>query len=214
MTAAVTGLNEKNAALWNIPYIKSYTHSANHAEYYPGAYPVSIKTIFSPYTGKLLGAQIIGKHGVDKRIDVFAAAIRNGLSVTDLTELELAYAPPFGSAKDPLNIAGFVAQNIITKRMKVIYPEEIEKIDNEKQLLLDVRTRMEHKANSIEKSMHIPVDELRNRLNELDRQKEIVVYCEVGYRGYIAARILVQNGYNAKNLSGGIFTYLAYMNKL
>jgi NADPH-dependent 2,4-dienoyl-CoA reductase/sulfur reductase-like enzyme/rhodanese-related sulfurtransferase len=207
LTAAVTGLNEKNAKRWEIPYVKSYTHGSSHASYYPGSFPLSIKLLFEPQKGKLLGAQVIGKDGVDKRIDVLATALRHGLTVYDLAELELAYTPPYGSAKDPVNIAGFVAQNILEKRMPVFYAEEVASIDRRTQTILDVRTSDEHKQGAIEGSLCIPVDELRMRLSELDKSKDIFAYCKVGLRGYLATRILLQLGYKVKNLSGGYKTY-------
>lgn len=207
LTAAVTGLNEKNAKRWGIPYVKSYTHGSSHASYYPGSFPLSIKILFEPKTGKLLGAQAIGKDGIDKRIDVFATALRHGLTVYDLAELELAYAPPYSSAKDPVNIAGFVAQNILDGRMPVFYAEDVALIDHTTQVLLDVRTLAENEQGAIENSQCIPVDELRNRFHELEMQKEILIYCQVGLRGYLAARMLVQHGFRVKNLSGGYKTY-------
>jgi NADPH-dependent 2,4-dienoyl-CoA reductase/sulfur reductase-like enzyme/peroxiredoxin family protein/TusA-related sulfurtransferase/rhodanese-related sulfurtransferase len=207
LTAAVTGLNEKNALRWKIPFVKSYTHGSSHASYYPGSYPLSIKILFEPKTGKLLGAQIIGKDGIDKRIDVFATALRHGLTVYDLAELELAYAPPYGSAKDPVNIAGFVAQNILEGRMPVFYAEDVSSVDNATQVLLDVRTKTENEQGSIENSRCIPMDELRSRLNELDKHKELLIYCQVGLRGYLAARMLMQHGFSVRNLSGGYKTY-------
>jgi NADPH-dependent 2,4-dienoyl-CoA reductase/sulfur reductase-like enzyme/rhodanese-related sulfurtransferase len=207
LTAAVTGLNEKNAKRWGIPFVKSYTHGSSHASYYPGSFPLSIKILFAPETGKLLGAQIIGKDGIDKRIDVFSTALRHGLTVYDLAELELAYAPPYGSAKDPVNIAGFVAQNIIDGRMPVFYAEDVASINHHTQVLLDVRTKAENEQGAIENSLCIPIDELRTRLDELDKQKEILIYCQVGLRGYLAARILMQRGFRVKNLSGGYKTW-------
>ncbi|MBD3242419.1 MAG: pyridine nucleotide-disulfide oxidoreductase [Chitinivibrionales bacterium] len=209
MSAAVTGMNEKTARRHGLQYLKSYTHSASNASYYPGAYPLSIKVLFAPDTGRLLGAQVFGKRGVDKRIDVLATAVRHGLTVFDLTELELAYAPPFGSAKDPVNMAGFVAQNILEKRMPVFYAEDVESIDRAHQVLLDVRSSAEHEQGAIDGSELIPVDELRRRIDELDPNKEILVYCQVGMRGYLASRILAEHGYRAKNLSGGYKTYSA-----
>jgi NADPH-dependent 2,4-dienoyl-CoA reductase/sulfur reductase-like enzyme/rhodanese-related sulfurtransferase len=208
LTIAITGLNEKNAIKWGIPYIKSYTHGSSHASYYPGSFPLSIKILFDPKSGKLLGAQIIGKEGVDKRIDVLATALRHGLTVYDLAELELAYAPPYGSAKDPVNMAGFVAQNILESRMPVFYAEDVASIDHATQQLLDVRSNVEHKQGAIDNSLCIPIDELRARLNELTIEKEILVYCQVGLRGYLATRILAQYGFHAKNLSGGYKTFI------
>jgi NADPH-dependent 2,4-dienoyl-CoA reductase/sulfur reductase-like enzyme/rhodanese-related sulfurtransferase len=207
LTAAVTGINGKTARKLGIAFLKSYTHSSSHASYYPGAVPLSIKLLFAPESGKVLGAQVIGKTGVDKRIDVFATAIRHGLTVSDLTELELSYAPPFGSAKDPVNMAGYVAENILRGKMPHFHVEDIAAYDPATSLLLDVRTNGEHSAGAIPGSQLIPVDLLRKRLDELDRSKEIFVYCQVGLRGYIATRILLQNGFKAKNLSGGYKTY-------
>jgi NADPH-dependent 2,4-dienoyl-CoA reductase/sulfur reductase-like enzyme/rhodanese-related sulfurtransferase len=209
LTAAVTGLSEKAALRWGIPYVKSYTHSVSHASYYPGAFPLSIKVLFSPEKGTLLGAQVIGKDGVDKRIDVFATAVRHRLTVYDLSELELAYAPPYGSAKDPVNIAGFVGQNILDNRMPVFYAGDTAGIDPARQQLLDVRTDGEHEQGNIAGSLLIPLDSLRRRLNELDKSKEVLVYCQVGLRGYLATRILLENGFIARNLSGGYKTWLA-----
>jgi rhodanese-related sulfurtransferase len=168
---------------------------------------LSIKILFDPKSGKLLGTQIIGKEGVDKRIDIFATALRHGLTVYDLAELELAYAPPYGSAKDPVNIAGFVAQNILEGRMPVFYAEDVASIDHATQQILDVRSTVEHKQGAIDNSLCIPIDELRARLNELNIEKEILVYCQVGLRGYLATRILAQHGFHVKNLSGGYKTF-------
>jgi NADPH-dependent 2,4-dienoyl-CoA reductase/sulfur reductase-like enzyme/peroxiredoxin family protein/rhodanese-related sulfurtransferase/TusA-related sulfurtransferase len=208
LTAAVTGLSEKSALRWGIPYVKSYTHSSSHAGYYPGAYPMSVKILFSPDTGRLLGAQIIGTEGVDKRIDVFAAALRHELTVYDLSDLELAYAPPYGSAKDAVNIAGFVAQNILEKRMPVVYSENIATlVRSENFQLLDVRTKDECETGTIDGSIIIPVDDLRARMNELDKSRPVAVYCQVGLRAYVAIRILRQSGFDARNLSGGYNTY-------
>ena len=209
MAASATGMNEKTARRLGIPFVKSYTHSASHASYYPGSTTLSTKLLFSPETGKLLGAQIIGGDGVDKRIDVLAAALRHGLSVHDLAELELAYAPPYGSAKDPVNVAGFVAQNILAGIMPVFYGEEIGSIEPAGQQLLDVRTKGEYQQGSIPDSINIPLDTLRQRLNELDKVKEQMVYCQVGLRGHLATRILLQNGFKARNLSGGYATWTA-----
>jgi len=207
LTGAVTGLNEKTAKRLNIPYKKSYTHSGSHASYYPGAYPLSIKILFAPDTGKLLGAQVIGRDGVDKRIDVLATALRHNLTVEDLSELELAYAPPYGSAKDPVNIAGFTAMNILAGSMPVFYAEEVAAVDRTQKTLLDVRTVDEFEQGSIPGTLNIPLDELRKRLAELDKSKEILVFCQVGLRGYLATRILLQHGFTAKNLSGGYKTW-------
>ncbi len=212
LTAAVTGLNEKNAKKFGIDYVKSYTHSGNHASYYPGAFPLSIKILFAPGSGKLLGAQIIGKDGVDKRIDVFATALRHGLTVTDLSELELSYAPPYGSAKDPVNIVGFTADNIYKGLMPVWYSENFE---NKKETctVLDIRTAAEFEQGHLENALLIPLDQLRARLDEIDKKRPVLVYCQVGLRGHVATRILLQNNFNAMNLSGGYKTYLSFQKK-
>jgi NADPH-dependent 2,4-dienoyl-CoA reductase/sulfur reductase-like enzyme/rhodanese-related sulfurtransferase len=207
LAMAVTGLNEKSAVRLGIPYVKSYTHSTSHASYYPGAHPLSMKILFSPDDRKLLGAQVIGKDGIDKRIDVLATALRHGLTVDDLGELELSYAPPFGSARDPVNVAGFVAGNILDKRMPVFHAEEVAGLDAARQTLLDVRTGDEFASGALPGALLIPLDSLRNRLGELDKSKEIMVYCQVGLRGYLATRILLAAGFRAKNLSGGYTTW-------
>ena len=208
LTVAVTGLNEKIAKRDGIPFIKSYTHSLSHAGYYPGAYLMSLKLLFSPDSKKVLGAQIVGSSGVDKRIDVLATAVRHGFTVDELTELELAYAPPYGSAKDPVNMAGFVAQNILEGRTPIIYAEDIAVLDLSKQVLLDVRTEAEAEQGMIENAVLIPVDSLRQRApKELDKNKEIIIYCQVGLRGHIAVSMLRQMGFRTRNLSGGYKTY-------
>jgi NADPH-dependent 2,4-dienoyl-CoA reductase/sulfur reductase-like enzyme/rhodanese-related sulfurtransferase len=207
-TAAATGMNEKTARQLGVPYQKSYTHSQNHAGYYPGASMMSIKLLFDPHSGKVLGGQIVGGDGVDKRIDVLATAIKADMTVSDLCELELAYAPPYGSAKDPINMAGYVAQNIMEGRMSAFFAEDVKAIDLGKQILLDVRTPGEHQRGAIDGSKNIPVDDLRSRLHELDKSKEILVYCQIGLRGNIAASILKQNGFQVKNLSGGFRSYV------
>ncbi|MBN1983801.1 MAG: FAD-dependent oxidoreductase, partial [Chitinivibrionales bacterium] len=207
MTIAVTGLNERNAKKYGIDYLKSYTHSASHATYYPGAFPMTIKLLFSPVDGRVLGTQIIGTEGVDKRIDVFATAVRHRLTVSDLSQLELAYAPPFGSAKDAVNMAGFVAENILTKKMAVFYPEEVRSLNPQTQVLLDVRTKSEHENGAIAQSINIPLDDLRENVSQLDTAKELFVYCQIGLRGYLACQILSQRGFRVRNLSGGYKTY-------
>ena len=210
MVVASTGANEKFLKKHEIPYLVSYTHSGSHAGYYPGATSTSIKLIFSPAKGKVLGAQIVGKKGVDKRIDIFATAIRAKMTVFDLEELELAYAPPYSSAKDPVNIAGFVAANILKGDMEIFHWNEFSDLMSQGAVLLDLRTKYELKyAGKIDGALHIPIDELRDRLSELDRDKQYLPFCAVGYRGYLGHRILVQNGFKSKNLSGGFVTYKA-----
>lgn len=207
LTVATTGANAKQLKRESIAYISSYTHSASHAGYYPGAIPLSIKIVFSPADGRLFGAQVIGADGADKRIEMFAQVIGNKGCIADLISIEQAYAPPYSSAKDPVNMAGFVAENIITGKVKIIHWREIENLPSTT-LLLDVRTEKEFSLGSIPGAINIPVDELRSRLDELPKDKEIVLFCAVGLRGYLAWRILVQNGYsNIRNLSGGYKTW-------
>jgi len=208
MVLASTGVNEKFLKKHDIPYLVSYTHSGSHAGYYPGATNTSIKILFSPGTGKVLGAQIVGRKGVDKRIDVLATAIRGGMTVYDLQELELAYAPPYSSAKDPINISGFVAANILKGDMEIIHWSELEALQKNGAILIDLRTKFElNREGKIEGALHIYIDELRSRLSELDKQKTYIPYCGIGFRGYLGHRILVQNGFKSKNLSGGFVTY-------
>ncbi|NSW89706.1 MAG: pyridine nucleotide-disulfide oxidoreductase family protein [Firmicutes bacterium] len=210
MTAACTGNNEKTLKRHGIPYMKSYTHSASHAGYYPGAAPMAIKLLFSPKDGKILGAQIVGSQGVDKRIDVLATAMRANLTVYDLQELELAYAPPYSSAKDAVNMSGYVASNILKGIHPVIHWDELDGLDPEKFILLDVRTKEENMRGAIPNSVNIPLDLLRERMDGLPKEREIIIYCQVGLRGYLAARILMQHGFNkVRNLSGGYRTYQA-----
>lgn len=210
LTAASTGVNEKTLRQQNISYIAGYTHSGSHAGYYPGAETMALKLLFSPGTGKLLGAQAIGKIGVDKRIDVLATAIYSGMTVFDLEELDLCYAPPYGSAKDPVNMAGYVASNIIKGDLEKINWDQVKDIDPENEVLLDVRSRIELKTSgSIEGSVHIPIDQLRDRIGELDREKTYVSFCAVGQRSYLAYKILTHHGFRARNLAGGFRTYLA-----
>jgi len=208
LAAGATGLNEKNLKKLGLTYEKVYLHPAGHAAYYPGASPLRLKLLFDPKTGKIFGAQAIGKEGVDKRIDALAIAIRAGLTVFDLEDLELCYAPPYGSAKDPVNFAGFVAANILRGEIEVCHTEDVMNLKPD-QFLLDVRTGFEFKAGAIPGSVNIPIDDLRNRLQEIPKDKEILVYCATGVRSYLACRILSQKGFRCKNLSGGYTTYLA-----
>lgn len=207
LTVASTGNNEKTLKQKSIPYISSIIDSKSHAGYYPGALPMTIKLLYST-EGKILGSQIIGYDGVDKRIDVIATALRFEKTVFDLEELELAYAPPYSSAKDPVNMAGYVAANIIKKDMEIIHWDEIEKLDLDKSIILDIREDIERELGYIPNSIHIPLDNLRKRINELPKDKEIVVYCQVGLRGYIAYRMLTQKGFKqVRNLTGGYKFY-------
>jgi peroxiredoxin family protein/TusA-related sulfurtransferase/rhodanese-related sulfurtransferase len=206
LTASSTGANERTLQRVGMQYKVIKLHPNIHAGYYPNATQMSLKLIFNDQ-GKILGAQAMGYGGVDKRIDVLATTMRLGGTVYDLAELELAYAPPYSSAKDPVNMAGFIAQNILEGRMKTVTPDIMDKIDPEKQILLDVRTVDEFNNGHIEGAINIPVDSLRSRLNELDKNKEIIEYCQVGLRGYIASRILAQNDFNVTNVTGGYKSY-------
>lgn len=207
LTVAAAGANAKLLQQNNIPYISSYTHGASHAGYYPGTVPLSIKILFAPENGKLLGAQIVGFNGVDKRIEMLAQVIQRGGTVHDLAELEHAYAPPYSSAKDPVNMAGFVAENILNKKSRIIQWRELAELPADT-IRIDVRTHDEYKLGTIPRFINIPVDELREHLDELPKEKPIVVTCAVGLRGYLAYRILVQNGFkHVRNLSGGYKTW-------
>jgi len=208
LTVAATGNNETILKRAGIDYEKVIIHPNSHASYYPDALPMTIKLIFRKDDGKILGAQIVGFDGVDKRIDVIATAIRSNMTVYDLEELELAYAPPYSSAKDPVNMAGFVASNILKGDISVFHWDEVKDIDLSKSLILDVRTDLEYQLGNINGSINIPVDELRENLHKIPKDKDLYVYCQVGLRGYIACRILMQNGFKSvKNLSGGYKIY-------
>lgn len=208
LTIAMTGINESKAKKLGIDYVKSYSYSQSHATYYPGAQGMSIKIIFERETGKLLGAQIIGYDGVDKRIDVLATAIRGNMTIYDLTRLELAYAPPYSSAKDPVNMAGFIAENILSGLVKVFYPEEVNTIIKDNSAtLLDIRTEEEYEYGSIEGFTNISLDELRGNISKLDTNKKVYVTCQIGLRGYLASRILTSHGFDCYNLSGGYRLY-------
>lgn len=206
LTGASTGFNERTLQRMNIPYRTIYVHPNSHAGYYPGAKAIAMKLLFND-EGKILGAQAFGSEGVDKRIDVIATVLRLKGTVDDLAELELAYAPPFSSAKDPVNMAGYLAQNVLSGQLDIFTVKDLETLQPEEQILLDVRTVEEYEQGHIDGSVLIPVDELRERMNELDKDKEIYAYCGVGIRGYIAARILTEHGYKVKNLTGGYRTY-------
>ncbi|CAJ1825907.1 FAD-dependent oxidoreductase [Aeromonas dhakensis] len=206
LAVASTGLSEKRLLQLGLPFEKAYVHPGSHAGYYPGAHPVSLKLLFAP-DGKIYGAQAIGKDGVDKRIDVLAVAQRAGLTVFDLQDLELTYAPPFGSAKDVINMAGFVASNHLKGDTLLCHAVEVE-ARHPHQLVLDVRNGPElDKLGRIPGAMHIPLDELRNRLHELPKDKELLISCQVGLRGHVACRLLSQHGFKVKNLSGGFKTW-------
>jgi len=208
LTFGMSGNNEKQLKRNGISYQKVYAHSFSHAEYYPNAYPITIKLLFSPENGKILGTQVIGREGVDKRTDVIAMAIKLGGSVRDLIDAELAYAPPFGSAKDPVNIAGMIAENMLTGKVKPIFWDEIDKINNEF-FILDVRADEDFKkvSGSLENTYRIPLEQVRNRLSEIPTNKKVFVYCAKGLKSYFASRILVQNGFQeVYSLNGGYLT--------
>lgn len=208
LTAASTGLNEKRLKQLGITDYKSiHLHPLSNAGYYPTAQPMTLKLIFEYPSGKIFGAQAIGKNGVEKRIDVIATAITAGMKAQDLQELELAYAPPFSSAKDPVNMAGYVADNIINNLVDAVPMTQINEIIERGEYLLDVTTKEEYDEGHIEGASHCPVDEIRDRLKELPKDKHIYVYCRVGLRGYIANRILSQKGYKVTNIGGGFLSY-------
>jgi len=201
LSFAMAGLTEEALQAKGKAFRKIYVHPAQHATYYPGSHPVSLKLLFDPSDGRILGAQAVGVDGVDKRIDVLAVAQRAGLSVFDLEGLELCYAPPYGSAKDVVNMAGFVASNVLRGDVELWEPEEL--LASSGQALIDVRTEEEFRGGHIAGAINVPVDSLRGRLKQLPNGKELLVYCQVGLRGYIACRLLTQRGLRARNLSGG-----------
>lgn len=207
LTVAATGANEKTLKRLGVNYEVVHIHPSSHAGYYPGASPIALKVIFDKETGKIFGAQAVGADGVDKRIDVIATAIKGGLTVEDLTNLELSYAPPFSSAKDPVNMAGYVATNIMEGELEHIQWHEVDKIVSEGGLLIDVREPMEREFGFIEGSINIPLNDLRTKLDEIPKDKTVYVSCQVGLRGYLASRILKNNGYQVKNVDGGWKTY-------
>lgn len=208
LAVASTGLNEKTLQKKDIPYQKIYVHAANHAGYYPGAHPVSLKLLFSPEKGEILGAQAVGKAGVDKRIDVISVAQRAGMTVFDLQDLELCYAPPFGSARDVVNQAGLVASNVIKGEERIFHSDFLTSL-SEQHVLVDVRGEGEVvNSGMLPNAINIPLDQLRQSLTHLPQDKEILVYCQVGLRGHVASRLLTNLGYKVRNLSGGYKTYL------
>ncbi|MFD2518060.1 FAD-dependent oxidoreductase [Salinimicrobium flavum] len=207
LTVATTGNNEKSLQGQGEEYEVVHIHPNSHAGYYPGAAPLALKLLFSPHNGGLLGAQAVGVKGADKRIDVLATAIKGGLSIYDLPELELAYAPPFSSAKDPVNMLGYVALNMQEGSLETFQWHEVENLQESGAFLLDVREKTEWEAGHIEGAVHVPLDELRERLEELPSSETIYLYCHAGLRGYLATRILQENGFTVKNLDGGNKTY-------
>ena len=206
LTIATTGWNEKRLSAKGLPFYAVHTHPASHAGYYPGAAKMALKLLADPETGQILGAQGVGTEGVDKRIDVIATAMRGGLTAPELADLELAYAPPFSSAKDPVNMLGYIAENLLTGLVESVHWHEVEEHADQGYLLVDVRTAGEFARGTLPGAINVPVDELRERLDELG-EKNVVVICQVGQRGHVATRLLRDNGFNAKNLSGGYQTW-------
>lgn len=210
LTVAATGLPAKRLKQMEIPYLSATIHAGSHAGYYPGALQMDIKITFSPKDGKLYGAQIVGYKGVDKRIDEYALTIKRGGSVYDLMELEHAYAPPFASAKDPVAITGYVAGNILSGKMTPLYWRELREADLSEVTLVDVRTPDEFALGSLEGAVNIPLDDMRERMSEIPKDKPVFLFCGVGLRGYLASNILKANGYaDVRNLIGGLKTYLS-----
>lgn len=207
MTVASTGNNEKALRKLGVEYEVIHIHPGSHAGYYPGAFPISMKLLFDRETGKIFGAQAVGYEGVEKRIDVIATAIKAELKAYDLKDLELTYAPPYSSAKDPVNMLGFVADNMVNGLVETIQWHEVSDLLANDALIIDVREEIERDLGNIEKSINIPLGELRHRLNEIPKKETVHVYCQVGIRGYLAARILMEAGYKVKNLDGGYKTY-------
>ncbi len=210
ISAGITGLSERAAQRANIAHKIIHTHSNQHAGYYPGAKRVSLKILFDPNSGDLLGGQAVGEDGVDKRIDVIATAIQGGLTIDDLMDLELAYAPQFGSAKDAINIAGYVGNNVMTGTTPTIQWYELDEMQSQGAQVIDVRSPHEHGAGHIQGSINIPVDELRERLSEI-QSENVVVYCAVGQRGHIATQVLKAHKIQARNLDGGYSTWAGAM---
>jgi len=199
---AAVGANERRLKQQGTPYHKIYTHPASHAGYYPGSVQMHAKLLFAR-DGKILGAQCAGMDGADKRIDVIAAAMQQNLTAPELAWLELCYAPPFNSAKDPVNILGMIADNVLTGKADLVHADDLPK----DAFLLDVRQPEEHARGALPDSLNIPLPQLRDRINELDKSRFIIIYCQSGLRGYLAERILKQSGYKAANLSGGYITW-------
>lgn len=213
LTAALTGNNEKTLKSLGVPYEAVHIHPNSHASYYPGAAPIALKLLFNPQTGAIYGAQAVGSDGVDKRIDVIATAIRGDLKAGELADIELSYAPPYSSAKDPVNMAGYVASNIIEGLVRSLQWHEVDEFSRSGGLIIDVRDAVERLAGYIPGSINIPLSELRDRLSEIPGDQEIAVSCQVGLRGYIAARMLSQSGYRVRNVDGGYKTYSAIAGK-
>lgn len=211
-TAASTGNNEKTLKRLGLEYTAVHIHPGSHAGYYKGSFPIAYKMLFNPKTGEIYGAQGVGMDGVEKRIDIIATAIKGGLKVQDLQDVEPCYAPPYNSAKDPVNMMGYYASNIMEGLVKTIQWNEVDNLDLNNSIILDVREEIELLTGSINNAINIPLGELRSRLNELDTDKKIYVTCQVGLRGYIACRILSEHGFDCYNIDGGVKTYLSAKN--
>lgn len=209
-TAAMTGQSEKALVKAGSRYEKIYIHPVDHAGYYPGAEPMTLKLLFDPDDATILGAQCVGGNGVDKRIDLIAMAIQAGLTVYDLEQSELCYAPQFGHAKDPINMAGFVAAGVLRGDQPIVHAEAFTDAADDSYFLLDVRTENEFNAGHLPGATNIPVDDLRERLDEIPRERKIAAYCKVGMRGYLATRILMQAGFDVANMSGGYTLWSRY----
>ena len=207
LTVASVGLNEAQLNASMTSYEAVHLHPSHHAGYYPGAERLDMKLLFEKETGRLLGAQVIGKEGADKRIDIFATAIKARMTVRDLSELELAYSPPFGSAKDPINLAGMVGTNVLDGLVEQVQWHQVASLECNHTCLIDVRSRQERERGFIDGSLHIPLPELRTRLSEIPSGRKIVTYCQSGQRSYQAARLLKQHGFTVKNLAGGYLTW-------
>lgn len=212
LTVSSTGLNEKNLKKSNITYEKIYLCEMQHVDYYPEAKAIYFKLLFNKKSGKILGAQAIGKDGVDKRIDIISIAIQSGMKVFDLEEVELNYAPPYGAPKDIINIAGFASSNVINGDIKIAHWDSLAEMQKDDSLLLDVRSSHEYSFGNINGSMNINVNKLRQNIDKLEkyRNKKIFIYCLTGYRSYIACRFLSQSGFNVANVSGGYELYKCY----
>ncbi len=206
-TVATTGNNEKTLKRLGIDYETIHIHPGSHAGYYPGSFPIAMKMTFDPKTGNIFGAQGVGMDGVEKRIDVLATAIKGGLTVFDLQDVEPCYAPPYNSAKDPVNMLGYYASNIIEDMVEIVQWNEVDDIVKENGVIIDVREEFELVTGSMPRSIHIPLGELRNRINEIPKDKKLYATCQVGLRGYVACRVLEQHGLKCTNIDGGVKTY-------
>jgi len=209
IVAATVGWSERRLQAAGRPYRAIHSHPFDHATYYPGATRMATKLIFDPVGGSILGAQIVGRNGVDKRIDVIATAMSGGITADGLADLELAYAPPFSSAKDPVNMLGYMAENVLSGDCDIVAPADLDGLIGDGWTLVDVRTETEHTAGAIPGSVNIPVDSLRDQLDQLDGRR-LVVYCEVGQRGHTATALLHESGIPARNLDGGYKTWIAW----